>query len=226
LMLPESDSLLSAIDELASHLPDRPLSELGRHYAVDVHTRRIPYELIAKTHPVIFRWGLHERLLNLAENYIGLTPALIGADIRRDLSGPDIGSRRWHRDGEDRRELKVIVYASDVTDSSVSFELIPRSKVGKGTALYDDVEMARLVSRKNWRRCLGPRGTVLFCATSDIYHRGYAPDGAAPRTALFYTYTSRRPTQVEDCRAHCSATAIDTMRDHLSSRQWQSLKWY
>jgi hypothetical protein len=68
-----------------------------------------PEQLIA--HPAIYRFGLEERLLDIAESYIGLPPMYLGVEFKReraDRRAIDVG--QWDRDVEDPRMLKIIIY--------------------------------------------------------------------------------------------------------------------
>ena len=67
--------------------------------------------------PHLIEWGLEERLLALAQNYFGLPVAYRGLILRRDYAdGKYIETRQWHRDSEDTRILKIIVYLNDVDE--------------------------------------------------------------------------------------------------------------
>ena len=75
--------------------------------------------------PSIVLWGLEERLLDLAEVYFGLPPALTTVHLRKDVgTGEQVGTRYWHLDTEDEKVLRLIVYLSDVTIHDGPFEYI------------------------------------------------------------------------------------------------------
>ena len=62
-------------------------------------------DLIA--HDKIIRWGLSDRLLDIAGNYLGVPVGYDGANVFfTKADGMEAGPRRWHRDAEDRRMLK------------------------------------------------------------------------------------------------------------------------
>jgi hypothetical protein len=58
-------------------------------------------------HDKIIRWGLSDRLLDIAENYLGVPTGYDGINVFfTKADGMEAGARRWHRDAEDRRMLK------------------------------------------------------------------------------------------------------------------------
>jgi hypothetical protein len=78
-------------------------------------------------YPEIFLWGLEQRLLNIAENYLGLPVAYHGSYFRRDIANQvEKKSRLWHMDSEDRKLFKVIVYLNDINDERGPFQYLPK----------------------------------------------------------------------------------------------------
>ena len=78
-------------------------------------------------YPEIFQWGLQDKLIRIAENYIQ-TPVAYDT-FRCDVTyAPvqDSGQRRWHIDHEDRRMLKVFVYLNDVDIDTGPFEYLDK----------------------------------------------------------------------------------------------------
>jgi hypothetical protein len=169
-------------------------------------------------------WGLEERLLNIVENYIGLPIAYHGVLFRQDIATDQPGTtQQWHRDGEDRRIVKVIIYLSDVGLNNGPFEYIPklltpsyqsfgriyRKILKSGFSGISDEEMRQIVPASSWKACLGSVGTVIFVDTRSVFHRGKPP--RAERSALYYMYTSRNPKRPDMCKAN-----FDFDRDRLT----------
>ena len=68
-------------------------------------------------HDKIIRWGLSDRLLDIAENYLGAPVGYDGINVFfTKADGMEAGPRRWHRDVEDRRMLKIALYLNDVDE--------------------------------------------------------------------------------------------------------------
>ena len=188
-LLPELDALLAATKD--------------EHKAGKGYVQHAPEAEVERAAHVL-QWGLGEDILALCANYIGLPVAYRGVAVRRDLAnGEETGTRVWHRDAEDSRILKLIVYVNDVGADGGPFEYVPRQhapatwrvRVYDGNRA-DDFE--RLVSPEHWRACTGPRGTVVIVDTCAVYHRGRVP-GAADRLTAFYCYNSVQPVRPEYC---------------------------
>ena len=166
-------------------------------------------------YPDFFLWGLEERLLDIVENYIGLPIAYHGVNFRSDVGNEEqVSTQLWHRDGEDRRIVKIIIYLNDVSDDNGPFEYIPkpltpsylsfkhiyRKILRTGFSDISNEELEKISPKLSWKSCLGPAGTVTFVDTRSVFHRGKPPK--AERAALFFIYTSRYPTRPDICKAN------------------------
>ncbi|MEH1910840.1 phytanoyl-CoA dioxygenase [Nostoc sp.] len=122
--------------------------------------------------PDFFSWGSEQRLVNIVENYIGLTIAFQGVHLRRDFANKEpVTTELWHLDAEDRRIIKVIIYLNDVSQEHGPFEYIPKSqmsllrelqmrskiapKTAKGLVGLNDAEIAEIVPSSLWKSCPG-----------------------------------------------------------------------
>jgi hypothetical protein len=209
-------ALLNAVSDL---LPESALAlgpKVGDQGSLKPALQLRPAQFVTLTdYPEFFLWGLESRLLNMMEAYIGLPVAYHGVNLRYDVGVDKPGStQQWHRDGEDRRIGKLIVYLSDVGPDNGPFEYIPKSStpsyqsfghiyrkiLASGYSGISDEEMARAVPPSAWKSCLGPAGTVVFVDTRSVFHRGKPP--RAERSALFYVYTSRQPIRPDICKAN------------------------
>ncbi len=154
-------------------------------------------------HAEILRWGLNERLLAIAENHLRLPVAFRGVAIRKDIAnGRQTKTRYWHRDSEDSRIIKIIVYIEDVGPDDGPFCYIPKHATKHrhfevfGGSRVSDVDMNRAVPERDRVRCTGPAGTVLFADTCSIWHRGETGT-QNDRFAAFFCYNSQIPMRPE-----------------------------
>ncbi|RCJ42676.1 phytanoyl-CoA dioxygenase [Nostoc minutum NIES-26] len=183
-------------------------------------------------YPEIFLWGLEERLLNIVENYLGLSVAYHGAYFRRDIANQvEQGSRLWHIDKEDRKVLKIIVYLNDITEDKGPFQYIPQALTAKlvqslkyTSGYIRDQTFQGVVSPANYRSCTGVAGTVIFAATSSIFHRG-KPPVVADRFAIFFDYTSRRQKQLFYCNSSLPYNDLLLIAKNLSKEQKDCIFW-
>lgn len=183
----------------------------------------------------IYDWGLNDRLLAIAEAYIGLPVAYDGVAINYTVAdGREVSTRKWHRDWEDRRMVKVAVYLHEVDTAGGPFEIIRRavtqqddiqgyrydllSDADLGTQLGVDFQSA-IVS------CVGPSGTVIFTDTARFFHRG-KPAILRDRAALFYSYFSQRPRHPFFCeRTGLKRSHIRKLAAPLPPRQRRVVLW-
>ena len=187
-------------------------------------------------HPEIYKWGLNNRLLDIAENYLGLRVGYDGINIYfTKADGRETGARCWHRDSEDRQMLKIAVYMHDVDVEGGPFQVLQRripeydlSASGLFPVLTQreledalpDFDMARDVLT-----CIGRRGTVVFSDTASFYHRGM-PAITHDRYAIFFNYVSRTPLRPFRCeRSMISRSQVNQIANTLPARQRDCVLW-
>lgn len=194
----------------------------------------VPPQRVA-SYPEIYQFGLQDRLLDIAENYIGLPPAYDGVTINYTIAdGKEISTRKWHRDWEDRRMLKVAIYLNDVDEASGPFQLIRRHDTMQNDTAGFEYELASdaaLMERfgSNYAddivSCCGPAGTVIFADTARFFHRG-KPATRQDRMAVFYSYFADRPRHPFLCeRTGMSRREIERLVEALPARQQGAALW-
>jgi hypothetical protein len=198
---------VSSLDELA--LPGTPqlkagletLSEALRRRAAtmaDETARPSLEDLLAES--AVWQWGLNEPLLDLAELYLGLPARYYGADLRMErATARAVGVRQWHRDVEDHRMFKILVWINDVDVDGGPFEYVPRShtellarQFRYVSGFVSDEDLARVVPRSDWRQATGPTWTAVLSDTRSVFHRAMPPV-ARDRFSVTFTFTSRTP---------------------------------
>lgn len=232
---------LDALGLAASEAIVRDGGELGDRFADEARARvsggetfvYVPPEWIVER-PAIFDWGLQDRLLDIAEAYIGLPPAYDGVCINYTVAdGREVSTRKWHRDWEDRTVLKVAVYVHDVDGNGGPFEMIrrvvPQSDTGRfNYDLADEAELARRLGPdyvEDVVSCVGPRGTVVFTDTARFFHRG-KPATERDRVAIFYSYFASRPRHPFLCeRTGMARRDILRLARMLPDRQRAAALW-
>jgi hypothetical protein len=172
--------------------------------------------------PEFFNWGIETRLHNIIENYIGLPIAFHGVHLRKDFPNPQQAETLlWHKDSEDRRMIKVIIYLHDVTKEHGPFEYIPipqnleqswqdsliNKKLKESKFLgINDQQVEKIIPRSHWKSCTGNAGTVLIADTRTTLHHGTIRSKA--RSALFFAYTANPPKRPELCTQYHDNTFI------------------
>jgi Phytanoyl-CoA dioxygenase (PhyH) len=128
------------------------------------------------------RLALEPKPIALANAYIGMRSYLRGLELWRNLptDQPPKLSQLWHRDWDDRINLKYFVYLSDVTEHHGPFTFAPGTHPRGPRALdvrdrLTDDEMAERIPRDEWVVCTGEPGTVVIADTCG-YHKGGKPE--------------------------------------------------
>ncbi|MBE9125276.1 MULTISPECIES: hypothetical protein [unclassified Coleofasciculus] len=187
-------------------------------------------------YPEIFYWGLEERLLKIAERYLGVPVAYDGILFTLSLAdGREHGVRVWHRDQEDRRMLRVCLYINDVDEDGGPFqylrsktnELLCNSIQNKYISVNDEYlqKLSLSPSSDSTITCTGSAGTVIFVDTARNFHRGKPPT-QLNRYAVFFTYFSRRPWHPYFCqRSVLSGQYLDRLTERLPAHQRACVHW-
>ncbi|ADI64867.1 hypothetical protein [Trichormus azollae] len=172
--------------------------------------------------PEFFTWGIEERLQDIIENYIGLPIAFHGVHMRKDFPNQQqLQTLLWHKDAEDRRMIKVIIYLHNVTERHGAFEYIPLPAnlldwynyyrvdyaLWKSNFLgINDQQMINFIPKSAWKYCPGKAGTVIFVDPRNVLHHGTVRSEA--RSTLFFIYTSNSPKRPELCTQYNDYTFI------------------
>jgi len=178
----------------------------------------------------VWRWGLSHRLLDLAERHIGLPVTYHGAFANRALAdGRTVGTRQWHRDIEDRRMLKILVWLNDVEADGGPFTYIPADASDRiarelryAGGYVDDETILRLAGAESVRTATGPQWTAVVVDTARVFHRGMPPTGR-DRYAMTFTWTSRHPVKRMPNEPFIAEEG-DRIRAGLTRRQVASLR--
>jgi hypothetical protein len=200
----------------------------------------VPPERVFR-YPSIYLLGLQDRLLDIAENYVGLPPAYDGVTINYTVAdGREVSTRKWHRDWEDRRMLKVAVYLHDVDEDAGPFQMIKRHDTlqndqdGFNYELADDATLLasagalicrryRQLLRQGRNGCLHRHGALL--PSRQTRHRPrphgdilqlFRPEPAAPVPLRANRNAARRRCAPDDHAAEAAEKRAAQWRKRLS----------
>ena len=223
---PGGRTILRAAQEVAKTSLTASVNKIG-------FVAHAPTDEMARV-PEIYRWGM-EQPLGIVEHGLGLPVAYHGVYLRRDLANTVVSnSRLWHRDTEDRRILKIIIYLNDVGEDGGAFQYLSRSLTTRISAgfhgrygFYSDEQVSRVTSPAvldQIQTCTGPAGTVVIADTAGTYHRGRLPE-KEDRLALFYDYTSRNPLHSFLCKSAFTPAQEQALTAGLSEVQRACVFW-
>ncbi len=153
--------------------------------------------------PVVWRWGLDERLLDIVESHLGLPPRYYGAEVRSELADArTFDVRQWHRDVEDDRLFKILIWINDVDIETGPFEYVERPATDSTTralsyvsGFVSDEKLASVLDRSQWRAAVGPQWTAVMADTANVFHRA-KPPSRHDRYSITYTFSSWNPRKL------------------------------
>lgn len=228
--LPGSEEILRA----GQRLSDDFAPDAHRQVAAGQALTIVPPTAIAAV-PEIVMWGLHDRLLDIVEAYIGLPIAYDGANIIYTVAdGREVGTRQWHRDWEDRKTIKIAIYCNHVGQDDGPLQVIARADPAQDDAKgyhYETATNDKLAEvlgadfERDIVTCDGPAGTVIFVDTAKCFHRGQPPV-ATDRRAIFHSYFARIPRHPFLCeRSGMTRKQISRLAMGMNPRQRASTLW-
>lgn len=120
-------------------------------------------------------------LLHLAEHYIGCRPTISALTLRWSTPTAIAASNLlvFHRDADDWRYLKVMVYLSDVGPDEGPHVFVKgshRTQASIKLTAYSDASVAASHTAERVETVLGKRGTAFVVDTAGI-HKGTVPTG-------------------------------------------------
>ena len=142
--------------------------------------------------PHILALANDSRLLELAESYIGCKPTISQLGVRWSFPVPGRRSdlQTFHRDSEDWRYFKVIVYLTDVGPGDgphVYVRGTHRTRAPMRLRLQTDDEVCQQYGEERLIVAIGQRGFGFAVDTAGV-HKG-APPTAQPRLMLQIQYS-------------------------------------
>ena len=156
-------------------------------------------------HDKFLKLAVSDQILRIVCGYLGLFSRLVYMDIWYNIptTGPEVYSQRWHRDPDDRKEVKVFFYLRDVDKGSGPFNYIPGTHNGgrfrrvipqtiRVSRYPPEGAIEKRFSEDRRQVCTGPAGTLIFADTTG-FHKGGAPTTTA-RLLFTAVYTTNAGT--------------------------------
>lgn len=224
-----NDRVLPVGQDLAGQMSAR-VDAMGDRLPVMIENA--PEDML--THPEIFRWGLNDTIMRIAESYLRQNIAYDGPLLfHTPADGRETGTRQWHKDREDRRMIKLALYLNDVDEDGGPFELLNKESRKKRRPdnfrpLFTEElrrSMAGRATPRNNVICTGPVGTLVFADAARFFHRG-RPAMTRARSAIFWSYFSRLPRHPYFCaRSRLSRTHLLALTEGLGHDKRDAAMW-
>jgi Phytanoyl-CoA dioxygenase (PhyH) len=168
----------------------RPLGDVP---VVDLRDR---FMQISLSHPI----------LSIVCGYFGMFSRLAGVELWYNVptNGPDVFSQRWHRDSEDRKNVKVFLYLRDVDSATGPFCYIPETHNGGRYKRFfpQTIETSNYppegaVEKKfamvEKKVCVGKAGTLIFADTTGFHKGGHPTARGRLLFTAYYTTNASLP---------------------------------
>ncbi|WP_158643526.1 phytanoyl-CoA dioxygenase family protein [Ketobacter alkanivorans] len=149
-----------------------------------LNTGLVPYDQIGIDHPLL-KFALDENILSIATEYFQAVPLLVNLGVWRSSFSPEqaSGSQLFHCDNLDTTQLKVFIYATDVSINDGPLTLIDATKSSAlrkklnykwTTKRYrvSDQEVEDTIGSSCIKTLTAPKGTMVFGDTSRCFHYG------------------------------------------------------
>jgi hypothetical protein len=116
-------------------------------------------------------------------------------------------SQKWHRDPEEKRQMKTFIYLNDVDSETGPFTYVKRSQFGSpiyGNLFPQELPLGvyppdgaveKAVAAEDIISATGKAGTLIFCDTAGLHRGGYAKSKSRMMFTGFYPsalWTERR----------------------------------
>lgn len=181
-------------------------------------------------HTPVMDFVLSSKVLQFATEYFGELPTLGSINLMWSPSNVTMKeSQLFHRDGEDKTQLKLFLNINDVKAESGPLTLLsaPVSenamrKLGYNTGRLSDEAVAAAAGPENIFACTGPSGQLAAVDTSRCLHFG-SRNNKLERLVLFIQFVRfLAPKQ----GAVCLSDAVQTYLGKLRPEQRRVLNYY
>jgi hypothetical protein len=132
-------------------------------------------------------FSLSDEILRIVCSYLDMFCRLLNLEVwcNIPMDGADQFSQRWHRDPDDKKQVKTFLYLRDVDQGTGPFCYIPGTHNGgpQAKVLPQTIEVSnyppdgaieRLFPLDRRQVCVGKAGTFIFCDTTGFHKGGHA----------------------------------------------------
>jgi hypothetical protein len=151
-------------------------------------------------------FSLAQEILAIVCGYLNMFTRLVYINLWLNVptGRPETASQRWHRDPEDRKQVKLYLYLRNVSEQNGAFCYlrethytgrfggIYRQKINAGNYPQDGSLDGRIPGHL-YQVCTGRAGTLVFCDTSGFHKGGHVVEGQRLLFNSMYTSNASAP---------------------------------
>jgi len=217
--------LRSLLDEAAAVQVDELIRKLNGGWTWPC-TDLLESDDVCRMFPEVYKIGLSDKLLDLAENYLGERCVFSNCNLtRQPRQSSRAGTQLWHTDIEDDRMVRILIYLNDVSPGGGAFEYLSASDTAAVHNYRPGYLQEEVASRSVPERCrrhyIAEAGSAVVFDGTRVLHRAGLPT-SADRFSLSLTYTSRAPRYILPATRLKRGTR-DLIWQSLSERQRQAM---
>lgn len=225
----QADDIMEVFLRAAAEMKVSPNHQISDNFQRKTCSIDMLPEVVLSQYPEIFFLGLSDRILNLVEAYLGLDAAYHGVALRHSIpDGLELGPRLWHKDAEDYRVVRIVVYLNNVLPGGGPFEYIPRSygldykDLKRFNGNFTTENMRKTVPGNVMNQVYGKAGTVIITDAANTFHHEKLQTSRSRNVAM-YGFSSRMPKSSRLAKAHFP---VETLTDQLNQLLSPSLVPY
>ena len=203
---PDTFSEVVAINETALEVVSRLREEDLQTKKAQLKQNLLDMKSLTLESPHL-RLALRTDILESVSSYLGVVPVLSDVDVWYSIPAGETpaNSQLYHCDANDITQIKIFIYANDVSGNSGPLTVIGadnskliREKVGytyegKRKRVKDE-KVHEIIGDKDQHPIIGPKGTCAFVDTSRCFHFGSRVQAGAPSRIVtvlqYFTPTS------------------------------------
>lgn len=168
-----------------------------------------------------FELSLRKEVLDIVNSYDNMWRRLNSMTLFETIPVGDaapVQSQQWHRDPQEKRQVKTFIYLNDVDAETGPFTYVKRSQYG--SPVYGNLfkqylplgsypptaEIEKAVAPADIISATGKAGTMIFCDTAGLHRGGYAKS----KSRFMFTgfYPSAKWTEPRQYTPHVDAAKL------------------
>ena len=164
---------------------------------------------VLERNDTFLQFSLAQEILAIVCGYLNMFTRLVYINLWLNVptGRPETGSQRWHRDPEDRKQVKLFLYLCDVNEQNGPFCYMREThNTGRFGGIYrqkinasnypPDGSLDGKIPGHLYQVCTGRAGTLIFCDTSGFHKGGHVVEDQRLLFVSVYTTNAGAPVMI------------------------------